>query len=287
MVCRLLGLGQGPGWSSTNSLNDYHPMMDHRDCPTGEQVGKFPGMEFSAEELFETIDRLTAGLLERAGITAPPVDALYLAREHLGIPIVVIQSEEEQSEHGQRRTWRRGAFGKIVLTPQMSREQRQRVAAEGIAVALAPEVCRKLGIPFEPQTPHYRHFLRQLSDLFAPRLLIPTRLFRSAQRECHRDLLELHRLFNTASPETIALRWLDLDEPCVISIVDDGVVSLRRSNCGISGKRLLPAEQQCHDRIATLEQPQRLRQEGWTVNGWLLPNRLLRRIVLHSVPDEV
>jgi predicted transcriptional regulator len=242
------------------------------------------GMDFSAEELFEAIDRLVAGLLERAGVDTPPVDALHLAREHLGIP-VTIQSNRTEGDgprHSRRRTI--SAQGGIILTADMTPTQRHKAAAEGIAQALAPQLCRQLGIPFDPQQ---KLFLGQLRTLFAPRLLVPTRMFRSAQRECQKDLLALHDVFSTASPEMIALRWLDLEEPCVVSIIDDGVVALRRSNCGVSGKQLFPAEQQCHDRIAQLGQPQRLRQMGWTVRGWPLPDRLGQRIVLHSIPDEV
>lgn len=241
-------------------------------------------MDFSAEELFEVIDRLVASLLEQAAVQSPPVDALYLAREHLGIPIVV-QPAASISEHGAVRPFRRRPTdGRIILTADMTREQRQKAAAEGIATALAPEVCRKLGVPFEPRQ---WQFLSQLRTLFAPRLLVPTRMFRTAQRECQRDLMALHTVFSTASAEMIAMRWLDLDEPCVVTIVDDGVVAWRRSNCGVTGKRLLAVEQECHDRITALEQPQRLRREGWTVRGWPLFRPLVRRIVLHSVPDDL
>jgi hypothetical protein len=242
-------------------------------------------MDFSAEELFEAIDRLIAGLLERAGIEAPPVDALYLAKEHLGIPITI--QSPPPSEAGDRPRVRRrrpSSEDGIVLTAGMTREQRHKAAAEGIALALAPQLCRKLGLPFDPQE---RGFLGQLRTLFPPRLLLPSRMFRAAQRECQRDLLALQERFSTASAEMIALRWLDLDEPAVISFVDDGVVSLRRSNCGVSGKNLLPVEQQCYERVALLERPHRLRQQGWTVRGWPLPERLVPRIVLHSTPDDV
>jgi hypothetical protein len=240
-------------------------------------------MDFSADELFEAIDRLVAGLLERAGIDTPPVDALYLAQEHLGIP-VTIRSRPAEGEERSRFRRRPSPEGGIILTAGMTRHQRHKAAAEGIAQALAPQLCRQLGVPFDPQQ---RHFLGQLRTLFAPRLLVPTRMFRSAQRDCQKDLLALQEVFSTASPEMLALRWLDLEEPCVVSIVDDGVVALRRSNCGGSGKQLLPVEQQCHDRIAQLGQPSRLRQSGWTVRGWPLPDRLVQRIVLHSVPDDV
>ena len=38
----------------------------------------------------------------------------------------------------------------------------------------------------------------------------------------------LKELFPTASMEVIALRLLDLDQPCVVSVLDDGVVASER-----------------------------------------------------------
>ena len=62
------------------------------------------------------------------------------------------------------------------------------------------------------------------------RLLVPTRLLRTAMRECKYDVPALKAVFSTASFETVALRLLDLDQPCAIAIVDDGVVATRRGN---------------------------------------------------------
>jgi hypothetical protein len=242
-------------------------------------------MEFSAEELYETIDRLVVGLLEQAGIDTPPIDALYLAREHLGIPVVMLQAPRSGGQGQDIGSYRRRVDeGRIILTAEMTLQQRQKAAAEGIAIALAPQLCRRLGVPFPPAE---RSFWNHLRTLFAPRLLIPTRMLRAAQRGRSRDLLALQTTFATASAEMIAQRWLDFEDPCVVTIVDDGVVIWRRSNCGVTGKRLLPAEQQCLERIMALEQPQRLRRDGWTVQGWPLNRSLGPRIVLHSVPDEI
>ena len=83
------------------------------------------------------------------------------------------------------------------------------------------------------------------------------------------------------------LRLLDLDEPCVISILDDGVVAVRRGNRNHPGKKLEPPEQACHDRVMELDLPHRVRADGWTVQGWPVPGRAFRRIILRAVPDDV
>ena len=88
-------------------------------------------MDFSQEELFEAIDRLVSGLLERAGVVAPPVDALALAEEHLGIPVEFVESAEED-ERGRRRPRALQGSG-IFLSSDMTEETRQKVAAGGIA----------------------------------------------------------------------------------------------------------------------------------------------------------
>src|SRR5262249_25426305 len=99
----------------------------------------FPGMEFSRDELFDAIDRLVSGLLERAGVIGPPVNALAIAEEHLGIPVAVVEPAEED-ERGRRRPRARPASAGIVLSSDMTDEQRQKAAADGIARTLQPDI---------------------------------------------------------------------------------------------------------------------------------------------------
>jgi hypothetical protein len=238
-------------------------------------------MDFSQEELFEVVDRLVAGLLERAGIVKPPVDALHVAEEHLGIPVV--EFEPGENDDYPRRRPRTSGSG-IAITPGMSREQRHKAAAEAIGQALLPEVLRKLDVPAGSEN---RQFASHLRGLVTGRLLVPTRFLRAAIRECRYDLPSLKERFATAMTEAIAQRFLDLDEPCVISIVDDGIVSVRRGNRSQPGKKLIAPEQTCHDHVAELELPHRVRADGWTVQGWPVSGRVFRRIILHAVPDEV
>ncbi len=241
-------------------------------------------MEFSHEELVETVERLVTGMLERAGITAPPVDACRLAEEHLGIPIEWVEPADEDDDSPRRRCFRSSGTPSIVFTPDMSEEQQQRVAAEGIARHILPNLYRKLGLKYNRGTNALASHLR---SVVVARILIPTRLLRLALRECQWDVAKLHERFHTASMEAVALRLLDLEEPCVIAVVDDGIVASRRSNFASVSRKLETAEQECVSRISELELPHQTRRDGWRAWGWPVPNRPFRRILLRAVPDDV
>jgi len=233
-------------------------------------------MDFSQEDLFDAIDRLLVQLLERAGVEAPPVDALRLAEDHLGIPV-----EYAEPEEGPPR--RRQSTG-IVLAPHMTDEQQQTAAARAVAASLLPDLFRKLDIKPELEN---KSALAQFRGLIVNRLLVPSRMLRSAQRACKSDVAALKEVFRTASMEVIALRLLDLDQPCVVSVVDDGVVAVRRGNALPVNKKLLPQEEQCAQRVMELDLPHQVRGGGWTVQGWPVPDRPFRRVVLRAVPDDI
>jgi hypothetical protein len=190
----------------------------------------------------------------------------------------------EEDERGRRRPRSRPSGSGIALSPGMTEEQRQKAAADGIARTLLPDILRKLDVV--PGTEN-KQFAAHVRGLVVGRLLVPTKMLRAALRECKYDLPALKEVFATATTEAVALRLLDLDEPCVISIVDDGVVAARRGNRSPAAKKLEPPEQACHDRVAQLDRPHRLRDGGWTVQGWPVPGRAFRRIILRAVPDDV
>lgn len=239
-------------------------------------------MDFSQEDVFDACDRLIAGLLERAGVTEPPVDALRIAEDHLGIPVEWVEPEED--ERGRPRPAARRPASGIVLNSSMTAEQRQFAAATGIARTLVPDLLRKLDV--EPGT-ESKQAAAHLRGLLVARLLVPTRLLRSALRQCKYDVPALKAVFATASFETVAHRLLDLDGPCVIAIVDDGVVASRRGNAAPVTRKLSAAEQVCVDRVMEQDLPHQERAEGWTAQGWPVPNRPFRRVVLRAVPDDV
>lgn len=240
-------------------------------------------MDFSQEELIDAVERLVAGMLERAGVTAPPVDALAIAETHLGIPVEWVEPAEED-DSGRRRPRPRQQSSGITLAFDMSDEQRHRVAADGIARHLMPQVFHKLGVIPGSESKQFTAHVRALA---AARVLIPSRLLREALRECKYDVPALHARFSTTSMEAVAARLLDLDTPCVIAMVDDGVVSSRRSNRFPVSRKLEAAERECVERIMELDLPHRARVGEWTAWGWPVPNRPFRRILLRAVPDDV
>ena len=152
-------------------------------------------MDFSQEELFEAIDRLVNGLLERAGVVAPPVDALALAEEHLGIPVEFVESAEED-ERGRRRPRARPVGSGIFLSSDMTEETRQKAAAGGIARTLLPEILRKLDVPPGAEN---KQFTAHALKLVVERLLVPTKMLRAALRDCKYDLVALKERFSTAT----------------------------------------------------------------------------------------
>ncbi|MFM8272756.1 MAG: hypothetical protein ACKODX_10545, partial [Gemmata sp.] len=172
----------------------------------------------------------------------------------------------------------------IALTTDMSDEQQHRVAAAGIANLLIPDILRKLNVPLGSES---KQFLTQVRGLVVPRVLVPGRLLRTALRDCKYDVPALKRVFTTASMEMIAQRFLDLDGPCVVAVVDDGTVASRRSNRFPATRKLESAEEECVERVTELDLPHRARVNGWTAWGWPVPDRPFRRILLRAVPDDV
>jgi hypothetical protein len=149
---------------------------------------------------------------------------------------------------------------------------------------MLPAILTRLGI-----TPGTENRTAQGSLLAAivPRLLLPTRWFDRAAQRSGFDLEVLKGQFSSAGYETIAMRFLDLEEGCVVAVVDDGIVSIRRGNRSPATKVLTAVERKCLEIVGTSGEPQTARQDGWTARGWPVPTGPFNRIILRSVPDEI
>jgi hypothetical protein len=223
--------------------------------------------DLSREDVTRVIDRAVEDLLATAGTASSPVDALALARSHLGLVI-------DPEGHRQRPN---------PLRPEPKAESLQWLAAHAIAVHLKPTLLERLGFD-----PHAKRPVsgESLTNLFAARLLVPQSWLAASVRATGCDLLALKEHYSTASHEVIAFRLLDLPGPCVITVVDNDEVFRRKNNGVRVKKKLGPAEVECQRYVSEHDEPHAVRKAGWTVQGWPVPLTGWSRVILRSVPDE-
>lgn len=232
--------------------------------------------DFSAEDLFDAVDREVQLLLESVGTDEPPVDAMELAQ--YAFRLVIRESDPDEESP------RRPRANEVLIRADFSEEARQMACARGCARQLVPAVFKRLGVELGVEN---RGAMNQLIGLITPRLLLPSRWFARDDRKSGHDLIELKERYFTCGYELIALRWLDLEEPLVVAVIDDGMVSIRRGNRAPVNRNLTPAEAECSQRIGESGEPERVRRGDWTVHGWPIPNGPFNRIVLRAVPDEL
>ncbi|GIW81138.1 MAG: hypothetical protein KatS3mg105_2945 [Gemmatales bacterium] len=245
-------------------------IKDHR--------GKTMDVSLSREEVIQEVDRAVDELLASAGVSEPPVDAIRIAQDCLGI---VVCLDSRQPQRG--RAHRAGGKQHIFLRPEPSEERHQWTVAHEIGEFLKGDLLRRCHIEPE-QTPVMMG--ESLANLFADHLLLPTRWFLADSRELRFDLFALKRRYRTASHEVIAWRWLDCPEPCVVSIIDNDRVWRRRSNAWpVRSRRLEPAELECQRQVHMTKQNQMVSQDGWTVQGWPIYQAEWKREILRSVRD--
>src|SRR5262245_31010802 len=166
------------------------------------------------EEVISTIDRAVEELLKGAGIASAPVDVIELAQKHLGI-VVCLDSEQPQRGRAQRAAGQK----QIFLRPEPTQERHQWTVAHETGEHLKATLLSRLGMEPSGTLPMAGE---SLANLFAYRLLVPTCWFKSDASEADFDLLALKQRYRTASHEVIAWRFLDLPEPCIVTIVDNG-----------------------------------------------------------------
>jgi hypothetical protein len=228
------------------------------------------------EEVRHAIDRVVEELLTAAGVSAPPVDAIALARGHLGL--VLERERAPQRPDGRRSPARRRAGG-----DEPTEEARQWAAAHRIGEHLKAAILRHLGL-----SPEQGRGLgsTSLATRFASHLLAPLEWFRDDARALDFDVLGLQQRYPTAGAELLAWRLLDLPEPVVITVVDNDHVQRRRSNAWRVRRELGPAERECQRYVHYYSRPRVVCAGGWTVQGWPLHRVDWKREILRSVGPE-
>ncbi len=228
--------------------------------------------DWSREEVLNIIDSRVHELLIAAGCGHPPVDTLELAERHLKVALDSLRPPRAAPGH------------RIDLRREANEEKRQAFVALAIADLLRPDLLQHLDV-----TPTELRSMtgESLTGLFAARLLVPTIWFTTDAPALDFDLPDLKGRYRTATHELLAWRMLDLTSPCVITLVDHGKVSRRRSNAWRVTRTLTAVEKECQAFVHRYSRPKLMQREGWTVQGWPVHHTGgARREVLRSVYEE-
>ncbi len=230
------------------------------------------------EDVIATVDCMIDELLDAARVAEPPVDAIALAQSHLGMTIVLDQRQPQRGR-AQRALGRK----QIYLKPEPREERHQWTVAHEIGEHLKSELLQRLDIaPSEARAMTGE----SLANLFAYRLLVPTRWFADDARAHDYDLLALKERYATSSHEVLAWRFLDLPAPCVVTIIDNEHISRRRSNAWPTKRALLPVEERCWRPVYERSKPKTLRDDEWSVTCWPVHELDWKREILRSIREE-
>lgn len=233
--------------------------------------------ELERDDVTAEIDKMVDELLDGAGIGQPPVDAITLAQQHLDMAVIL---DQRQPQRG--RAQRTLGKKQIYLKPEHREERHQWTVAHEIGEHLKKELLERLGIaPTEARA----MMGESLANLFAVRLLTPSRWFHADAREQEYNLTSLKERYSTSSHEVIAIRFLDLPAPCVVTIIDNESVSRRRSNAYQIRKELMPIEQECWQWVHEHGKSKTMRKDEWTVTAWPVHEIEWKREILRSVQD--
>jgi Zn-dependent peptidase ImmA (M78 family) len=230
------------------------------------------------DEVVAAVDRLVEDLLEQAGFAVPPVDAIALAQKHLGMTVCLDQTQPQRG-----RAQRASGKPQIFLRPEPSEERHQWTVAHEIGEHLKATLLERLGMnPRETRAMAGE----SLANLFAYRLLVPTRWLKNDAPDLDYDLLQLKKRYATSSHEVIAWRLLDLPEPSIITVVDNDHIHRRKSNAWTIRRHLEPVEEKCQRFVHNFSRPKTVRENGWTVHGWPVHQADWKREILRSIVEE-
>lgn len=229
------------------------------------------------EDVLSTIDRMVAELLQEAKVATPPVDAIALAQGHLGM-VVLLDKRQAQRGRAQRTAGRK----QIYLRPEPTEERHQWTVAHEIGEHIKADLLLRLGL--DPAATRAMTG-ESLANLFANRLLVPACWFNTDAPQLEFDLAALKKRYATSSHEVLALRFLDLPDPCIVTILDNEHITKRRSNAWPTRKKLESPEEKCQRYVHHYSRAKRVQEDGWTVQGWPVHQNDWKREILRSVVE--
>jgi len=231
--------------------------------------------DLARDEVLTAVDRLIEDVLSHAAMTQPPVSAIELAKR-LGLQV---RFEERAGRRG-RDPLSSGLA--VDRKPEASEEARHWAAARAIGQHYKKDLMSRLDATDDAP----RIAGESLGNLFAYHLLVPASWLADDIKAIGYDLQALKERYRTASHEVIAWRFLDLSEPCIVTIVDNDTVSRRRSNGVRVTRQLSPPERQCQRYVNHYSRPRTVQAQGWTVQGWPVHRTDWKLEILRSTVEE-
>jgi len=239
--------------------------------------------ELTHEEVAAALDAVVLEILDMAGVARPPVDA-FAAAQRLGV--VVAEDDRQQGRARFVRLNRRGVSppqSTILLRPDPRPERRHWAVAHEIGEHAAARLFERLAIDPREADPIARE---RTANHLAGRLLLPSNWLTEDGPACSWDLWELKSRYATASHELIARRMLDFPQPVIITVYDNGRITLRRSN--VSGRTPPPSPEETACRRAANEtgQPQEAAAGTHSVRAWPVHEAGWKREILRTEIEE-
>ncbi len=229
-------------------------------------------------DLDAVLEAVAEELLEEAEITTPPVDAVLIARR-LRIAVAIDRSLQPRGVHK-----RLAGRSSIFIRPDDRPERLHWAVAHELGESAAYRVCDRLALRDEEITNTDRE---QWANLLAARLMLPRQWFFNDAARLSGDILELKSIYRTSSHEAIAWRLLDLPQPTVITIFDQGHITGRRGNTGFSPPQLEIVERNCWRDVHEHRQPRTRSRDGLHVQCWPIHEPGWQREILRStILDE-
>lgn len=219
------------------------------------------------------VDRSVRRLLEQSGVSHPPIDAIQLARR-LGIEVVL---DARQQPRG--RQTRIAGRTSIFIRPDDRPERRQWAVAHELGESIAHELFHTTGLELLEIEPRLRE---RAANLAAGRLLLPADWFPPDAVRFDGDLPSLKSRYETASHELIAFRLLDLPQPAVVTVFDQGRQTRRQGNGRSGAPPLDRLEQECWLAVHRFHRPHELTESGRRVRGWPIHEPQWRREILRT-----
>jgi predicted transcriptional regulator len=213
-------------------------------------------------------EREAEALLDKLGIHAPPVDAFLLAK---GLGLAIQIDPLLKTRGYSRRRWDLGTIVVGSKNPGKSERKQFTIAHELGEISLKGKV----------EGTH----LEEASNLMAINLLLPRGWFKRDAEASGFDLLELKKIYSTASHELIALRMLEF-RPMIVTIFDNGRLYRRKGSYPFPIRTVYPMERQCLKEVSLNGGKVSLKDERMSVTGWPVFREDWKRVILRTELEQ-